>query len=100
MATARRRSIPASDFRIDEPLVGAVNGSNTSFILPYSEKAFHAAAGLKIVPYRAGQRSSVGVGCDATVSESGGPGTGFDTVVFLLPPKVGDNMTVDFVVKR
>lgn len=100
MATARRRSIPASDFRWDEPLAGIVDGVNATFTIPYSEKAFHSLGGLKIRPYKNGQRKGVGVGCDVTVTESGGPGTGFDTVVFATPPKVGDTLTVDYIVKR
>ena len=99
MATARRRSIPASDFRWDIALAGVKNGANTTFTIPGGEKAFHSG-NLIIRAFWEGQKLQFGLGNGYTVAESGGPGTGFDTVLLTRAPKVDDNVTVDFVVKR
>ena len=38
-----------------------------------------------------------GVGNDYTVSESGGPGTGYGTITMAYPPLSFDRLSVDFV---
>jgi hypothetical protein len=46
-----------------------------------------------------GQRFRPGAGNDYTVSESGGPGTGFDTVTLLgVAPRTADILTADYAV--
>lgn len=75
-------------------LVGTINGVNTVFVLPGGAKTNIAA---DIRPLLNGARLNEGVGNDFVASESGGLGTGFDTVTFLLPPKVGDILIVDFI---
>lgn len=99
MATARRRSIPANDFRWDATLEGTKDGSNTLFRLPGGEKAYHSG-NLVIRVLRNGQRLQFGAGNDYTVSESGGPGTGFDEVTIEPPPRSGDNVVADYIIKR
>lgn len=57
--------------------------------------------GPTIAVYHNGQRLRFGGGNDYTVSESGGPGTGFDTVDLnftpLAAPGNPDTLTVDYV---
>ena len=86
-----------SSFREDEQLVGAVNGANQIYTLPNSEKAIVADPGVKIKVYYNGQRLHEGGANDYTTSESGGSGTGFDTVTLLfVAPKPGDIVTADY----
>jgi hypothetical protein len=46
--------------------------------------------------YLRGVRRCEGSGFDYEAVESGGLGTGFDTVVFTTPPKTGDILLVDY----
>ena len=73
---------------------GTVNGVNTTFT---TSKNFLEDS---IAVYLNGQRMTEGSSSDSTVSESGGLGTGFDTIDFTFAPKnVGgytDQITVDY----
>lgn len=100
MATARRRSIPADDFRFDIAPSGTKDGINATFVLPGGEKAIHSPGGIVIRAYKNGRRLQLGAGCDFTVSESGGAGTGYDTLTYETAPKSDDNLVVDFIVQR
>lgn len=91
--------IDLSDVREDEQLVGATNGINQVYVLPYGEKALVADPGIKIKVYYNGQRLHEGGANDYTTSESGGAGTGFDTVTLIhVAPKPGDIVTADYIV--
>lgn len=69
---------------------GLVNGSNTIFTTPepFDETSIRV--------YRNGQRQTLNG--DYTVSESGGVGTGFDTITFAIActPKTGSIIRVDY----
>lgn len=43
-----------------------------------------------------GVRQTEGVGCDYTRSESGGVGTGFDTISFAFPLHSSDTLLIDY----
>ena len=73
-------------------LAGAVNGVNLTFTTP--EKFLHAVPGLSARVHLNGQRL-LRVD-DYTLAESGGPGTGFDTVVLLHAPVTGDKVFADY----
>lgn len=94
---ARVRSIAAVNFRWDIELDGTIDGVNTSFLIPASEK-FVQSGNIKIRAYLNGQRLLDGASNDYVVSESGGLGTGFDTVELAVAPEPGDKVTADFVV--
>lgn len=96
-ATARLRSIAASSFRWDVPLDGVIDGANKTFTVPASEK-FVQSGNVHIRVYLNGQRLFAGASNDYTVSESGGVGTGYDTVDLSIAPVTGDLVTVDFVI--
>lgn len=95
---ARRIFVPAEDFRESVELAGTKNGINVIFTIPGGEKAVHTPPGLQVKLYRNGLRQALGVGCDYTVSESGGLGTGFDTVTVDPAPLGYEILLVDFVV--
>jgi hypothetical protein len=94
MATARRRSTPQALQRWDIALSGVTNGINVSFATP---EFFLQVSNLHIRVYLNGQRLREGAGNDYTVAESGGLGTGFDTVILAIAPRSGDTVTADFI---
>ena len=88
----------AQFLRDDEQLVGATNGVNITFILPDGDQAAHFEPGAKIKVYYNGQRLHEGGLNDLIVSESGGVGTGFDTVFLSFSPLSGDLISADYIV--
>ena len=74
-------------------LAGLVNGSNQTFTSPVT---FVSTTDETISVFYNGMRLSLGIANDFTLSESGGVGTGFDTVFLLFSPKLGDVITADF----
>lgn len=77
---------------VGESLAGAINGTNTVFTT--ASKFVHVVGGLSIQVYMNGQR--LVLTDDYTLSESGGPGTGFDTVTLLTAPRAGDKVFADY----
>ncbi len=75
------------------PLTGVRDGSNTSYTTP--EKFLPET----IRVYRNGVRQQRGTGLDFTLLESGGPGSGYDTVVFgsEFPPILVEILFADYV---
>lgn len=85
-------------FRWNRDLVGIKDGVNISFLIPGGEK-FIQSGDVVIRVYRNGQRLRFGASEDYTVSESGGPGTGYDTVTFSVPaPLAYEELTADYLV--
>jgi hypothetical protein len=74
-------------------LTGTVDGVNTTFTAP--EKFRHDPPNFDIAIYFNGQR--VIRGDDFTVSESGGIGTGYDTVETIFVMKTDDKIWADYV---
>lgn len=93
MGVSRPRSVPASKLRSGVVLSGAVNGVNTTFTVP--EFFRHDPPSFDIAVYFNGQR--VLRDDDFTVSESGGAGTGYDTVETIFVMKTGDKIWADYV---
>ena len=83
-----------ANLRLDIIPIGAVDGVNQTFTTP---EKFVQVAPLVIRVYRNGQRQAQ-VG-DYTVSESGGVGTGYDTITFVAGAKIklGTVVRVDYV---
>lgn len=94
MPVVRRKAVPLQDFKDSIPLVGAINGSNTVFTTP--DVFIHIPSGLQIKVYYNGQR--IFEPDDFSASESGGAGTGFDTITLLFAPKSGDRLDADYVI--
>ncbi len=77
-------------------LIGTIDGVNMVFTTP---DFFLNDGTTSILVYYNGVRLELGAGNDYTLSESGGPGTGFDTVTLPfapVPPK--DKITADYFV--
>ncbi len=83
--------------RWDVELVGQKNGSNTIFKLPMFAKFVHDGE-MKIRVHMNGQRLHEGASNDFTVLESGGPGSGFDTVILAVAPNSWEQITADYMV--
>lgn len=94
---ARKRGVALGDRRDYIALVGDVDGVNSTFSIPGGEKARFEGS---IQPYvwNNGQRQEIGE--DVVLSESGGAGTGFDTITFAAEciPRPGDKPRIDFLV--
>jgi hypothetical protein len=82
-------------FRWNKELIGPKNGVNVIFTTP---EVFIQSGETVIRVYRNGQRSYLGVSNDYTVSESGGPGTGFDTITLAVAPLGYEIITTDYLI--
>jgi len=88
--------VATKDRVYNETLSGSINGINTTFT---TSSAFVASS--EAVHFN-GQRQEEGAGNDYVRSESGGVGTGFDTITFAVAPrsrsgsKPNDRVTVDY----
>lgn len=91
-------SVQLDDVRRNIPLNGTKDGVNRTFTVPNSEKYYHTSD-LSISVFMNGQKLVYGT--NYTVAESGGAGTGYDTVEFTTdPPRDStDTLTADFVRK-
>jgi len=79
--------------KYDVPLRGTKNSSNTVFTVP------EIFLPTSFVLHVNGLRQQRGVGCDYLISESGGPGAGYDTVTLdtRLAPYTEESVTADYV---
>lgn len=84
----------------DIKLVGAVNDVNTVFTIPSG--TFLQNSTYKIIVYKNGVKQVFLD--DYFIAESGGPGTGYDTVIFVVPPATTptpvDIVTADYYVNN
>lgn len=78
----------------NQPLLGTINGANAVFT---TARPFVRVGGYTEAVHLRGLRRSEGVAEDYQAVESGGSGTGYDTVVFLNPPRVGDILLIDYI---
>lgn len=77
---------------IGEVPSGAIDGVNRAFLT--ARKFIMEFGGPQIAVYLNGTRQQLPD--DYSVSESV-PGSGFDTIVFALPPLPGDNIAADYI---
>lgn len=82
-------------FRWGIDLLGIKNRINTTFTTP---EIFTQKDNVVICVYWNGQRLRLGSANDYTVAESGGVGTGFDTIIMAVAPRTIDTLTADYVV--
>lgn len=71
--------------------VGARNGVNHSYVVP----EYFVAEALRV--YLNGQRLYAGTGNDFEMLESGGVGSGYDTIVMAIAPLSVDRLILDYV---
>jgi len=76
-------------------LIGSYDGVNLTFMTP---DKFVQTTKIRIKVYLNGQRLNVGAMNDYTIVESGGPGTGYDTIVVAVAPKSYENLIADYQV--
>ena len=96
LQTAQQLFIAVGRYRTGQGLLGAKDGVNLVFGTPSSENFVHNLPFLTLQLYFNGVRQTLLD--DYTVSESGGVGTGFDTITMLVAPKPGDHLTADYVI--
>lgn len=95
MASTNPRTIAVSKMRHAVALVGAINGVNVTFMVPSPDRFRTEPPRLGLSLFYNGRRMLVVD--DFAVSESGGPGTGYDTITMLFAPKAGDKLWADYV---
>lgn len=96
LQVAQQLFLAADRFRVGQSLVGAKDGSNPYFHTPGFEKFTHNLPFLDISVYYNGARLTLLD--DYYVIESGGSGTGFDTIQLIVAPRIDDHLTADYVV--
>ena len=87
--------IAISRYRAAQGLVGLKNESNVIFTTPGLEKFVHNLPFIDINVYYNGQR--LALLDDYMVAESGGPGTGYDTIVMTIAPYPNDHLFADYI---
>lgn len=82
-------------FKFNQLLIGPKNGLNRFYTTP-NKFIYDPGNGTEPVFKRNGQTIYLGLELNA-ILESGGVGTGYDIVEFMLPPKRNDTLTVDYI---
>lgn len=81
--------------KFDVDLIGVKDGVNVTFTTPdkFRPETFRLHVN--------GLRQRRGIDSDYTITESGGPGSGYDTVILdnRLAPYVGEVVTADYIVE-
>lgn len=96
LQVAQQIFISAARFRVGQNLVGPRNGSNLQFTTPGLEKFTHNLPFLDISIVFNGSR--LFLLSDYLISESGGSGTGYDTIILLVPPPLpNDHLLADYI---
>lgn len=95
LQAADQRYIAASRFRTGQQLIGPKDGVNVIFTVPVGDKFTHNLPFLSIQVYFNGMRLTLLD--DYMVTESGGLGTGYDTVVLEVAPLPWDHLLSDYV---
>lgn len=89
-------STVASDrYRIGQQLLGVRDGVNVTYTVPLGDKFTHNLPFFSIHVYYNGVRLTLMD--DYTIHESGGFGTGYDTVMLEFAPISRDHLLVDYV---
>lgn len=96
LQVAQQLFIAIGRYRAGQGLVGVKDGVNVVFYTPGMEKFTHNLPFLDISVYYNGIRLALLV--DYMVAESAGPGTGFDTVLLMVPPLPNDQLLADYVI--
>lgn len=98
LQVAQQLFIAANRYRVGQNLVGLKNGSNVTYHTPGLEKFAHNLPFLDISVYFNGSR--LALLDDYMVMESGGFGTGFDTIVLAVPaPLPNDHLLADYILQ-
>lgn len=93
---AQQLFIAVGRYRTGQGLIGTKNGINTTFRVPGTETYVHNLPFLSIQLYLNGVRLTLLD--DYMVVESGGAGTGYDSVTLLVAPRAKDHLTADYII--
>ena len=96
LQSAQQLFIAVGRYRTGQGLIGVKNGVNTTFRVPGTELYVHNLPFITIQLYYNGIR--LNLLDDYLVVESGGPGTGYDSVTLLVAPRSQDHLTADYIV--
>jgi hypothetical protein len=97
--SAQQLFVASERYRVGQSLVGAMDGLNVIFTTTGQEKFEHNLPFVDISLFFNGSRLTLLD--DYLVLESAGPGTGFDTVMLLVPPPLGDDhLLADYIVAQ
>jgi len=96
MQEALATFIAADRFRTGQELVGVKDAVNTTFQIPAGKKFVHELPYLTVCVFYNGVRQTFLE--DYLVFESGGVGTGFDTVMLSRAPYPDDSLLADYVI--
>lgn len=97
LESAAQRFVAGARFRTGLDLVGPRNGANLVFTVPGGDKFTHNLPFLTIQVYFNGQRLKLID--DFMISESGGSGSGYDTVILEVAPRTADKISADYVAR-
>jgi hypothetical protein len=98
LQVAQQLFIAANRYRVGQNLVGPKNGVNITYTTPGLEKFAHNLPFLDISIYFNGSR--LALLDDYMVAESGGIGTGYDTIILLVPPpRSNDHLLADYILQ-
>ena len=98
LQVAQQLFIAADRYRVGQNLVGLKDGANVTYTTPGLEKFAHNLPFLDISIYFNGSR--LALLDDYLVTESGGVGTGYDTIILLVPPPVSnDHLLADYILQ-
>lgn len=86
---------PANEARIREALNGVIDGANQVFTT--NQDIDRTVTGKHEWVYYNGQLLREGAGNDYVASESGGVGTGYDTITTAIAPRVGDVLEIIYI---
>lgn len=85
--------IDGSTLLVDRSLTGIIDGINKVFV---TADLFIRNSTFREALYVRGLRRNEGIGCDYLATESGGSGTGYDTITLAKAPKTGDSIVIDY----
>lgn len=95
LQAAQQLFIATARFRTGVDLVGAKNDVNVTYTIPFGDKFTHNLPFLTIQVFYNGQR--LRLLDDYTVVESGGVGTGYDTITLEFAPRSSDKLLADYI---
>lgn len=96
LQAAQTRFIEISRLRAGMNLVGVRDGVNVTFRVPANEHYAHNLPFLTVQVYLNGMRLTLLD--DYYVAESGGSGTGYDTILLTEAPYADDHLLADYVI--
>jgi hypothetical protein len=96
LQVAQQLFVNVGRYRVSQNLSGAKDGVNTTYYTPGREKFAHNLPFFDISIYFNGSRLSIIN--DYLIEESEGRGTGYDTIILLVPPpRFNDLLFADYI---